>query len=230
MTNNDKHQNIPQKKRNAANNLAHLSTTLIALFILLNVFILDYQYINYVYALIIIAIVAHWLLEIILGRLHWETLADQIGMDIYPRDRTYFAKPLIRGNLNGDEVVFDNVRRSKGDYTQITMGVPNPRSDTFSIKKTGLPEGNEIFTKNAEIDKTFAIHGSNPDMILTLLQSTRIRQGLIELVSQSKSMNISLKESQLTYYEIGRTLDVDYLAVLYNFLTEISEFIRNQDS
>lgn len=230
MTNNANHQNIPQKKRNTAFKVARYATIFIAIFVILNIFILDYTYINYVYFLIIIAIAAHWLLETILGRLHWETLADQIGMDIYPRDRTYFTKPLIRGNLNGDEVVFDNVRRSKGDYTQITMGVPNPRSDIFSIKKTGLPEGNEIFTKNAEIDKIFAIHGSNPDMILTLLQSTRIRQGLIELVSQSKSMNISLKESQLTYYEIGRTLDVDYLVALYNFLTEISEFIRNQDS
>lgn len=231
MLDSGEYQVIPKKRPN----FVKMFSTFLAVLMLLDIFLglyTGYQYTNLLFIVVFVILMLAGGVETYLWRVRWDMLADRIGLDINPQNRSIFRKPYLTGNRHGYETTIDSFtrgnRRNRRHYTRITILLPFATANPFSFKKRGLLNLNDTQIDIEEVDKTFTIRTSAPHMVHSIFQTTRLRQGLFDLVKQSKTMNLSVEGNRLTYHEKGRIVDVEYLAALYNFLHKISESVRHQ--
>ena len=171
------------------------------------------------------------MLEGYIFRQRWQALANRTGLDYYPKSRSLFTQPTLLGNRHGYATKLATFSSGLGkfrrQYTRFTILFPFENAESLTIKKRRLFDGQDVKVDMEDVDKTFTIRTSAPHMAQRIFQSDRLRQGLFDLVGQTKSMSLVVEEDQLVYTERDRILDLEYLSALSDFLHKISEYVHH---
>jgi hypothetical protein len=158
----------------------------------------------------------------------WNQLAEEMGLKIEQKSR--FAFPTITGTHRGHRVSISQITQRRGRnrayFTSFTIElIVSPRVN-FAIQKRSLTHINRELTSDEEIDKRLTIKISSKRLLQQILQSSRIRQGLLELGERARTKNLVLQDKTLVYLENGQIRDTEYLRSVLVYLVELATLVE----
>ena len=127
--------------------------------------------------------------------------------------------------------LFVVTRRYTPQYTHCVVAVHNPRDFTFLLlEKTVLIKIDSLFSSEAsvrmksmpELEKRFLLRTSSETELVTLLHSTQLQQGLLQI----DPLNIKLDGARLIYERKGMERDPERIQAIFNVLIDLAEAVE----
>jgi len=147
----------------------------------------------------------------------------------------------VKGTYRGYPFVVEKFIRGSGKYkkayTSIKIGLREKPTGALEIFARSVSSGlaKAFYSKNKELqyielgdvdlDGKLVIKSTSEQFARNALSSMGLRQGLLEIRSQTSSMQLKLDGGQVYYHELNVIMDGEYLMALINLMVELAESV-----
>lgn len=240
MFSTDNERVIPRKPINIPNLLIQGS---MLLFILLffGQMVLGQQFFDFGFDsdfLLVIIFLVFFVLSALVGiiqrwyqRRMWNTFAEQIGFQMEQRNR--FGFPEMRGTYRGHRILIkdttENQGRNRVHFTNFILDLNTPTSSSFTILKRSLTHLNRERTQDSQVDKKLTVKISSQKLLSQILNTRRLRQGLLELGERARTRTLFLNGKTLHYKESSQISSHEYLQAVLDYMIELTNLTERID-
>ncbi|MCP4142299.1 MAG: hypothetical protein GY755_18845 [Chloroflexi bacterium] len=202
----------------------------------------DDDYIFIGFALIIIPLsIGMGVLEGKIWRDRWREFAERSGFT-YEEYKQFMSKwARVKGTSRGYSFVIEKFVRGSGkykkSYTSIKVALRANNEEDLEISARNIFSGlgkafqgqkklQYVELSDVELDGKLLVKSTSEQFARRTISSMSIRQGLLDIRSQTSSMNLKLENGEVYYHELNVIADGEYLLAVINLLVELAENVE----
>ena len=171
----------------------------------------------------------------------WRTFAERSSFTYEEYLQTFSKLARVKGTYRGYPFNIEKFVRGSGkykkSYTSIRLGMREKSDGALEISARSLFSGlGKIFNSgdkqlqfvdlgDVELDRKLVVKSTSDQFVRTALSSMGVRQGLLEVRSQTPSMQLRLGGNEVYYQELNVIVDGEYLMAMINLLVELAESV-----
>ncbi len=170
----------------------------------------------------------------------WRTFAERSGFTYEEYSQALSKWARVKGSYRGYPFVVEKFVRGSGkykkSYTSIKVALRENPSGALEISARSFLSGfGKVFQGNkklqyvelgdVELDGKLVIKSTSEQFSRNALSSMGIRQGLMDIRSQTPSMQVKLGDGELYYHELNVIMDDAYLMAVITLLVELAESV-----
>lgn len=157
----------------------------------------------------------------------WTVFAEERGLPV--KKKNWFSSPVILGTYRGHKITITNTRGNRdpnGNFTDFMIVLNNPTRHTFTIQKRSFTHVNRELTNDEVIDRKLTIKVNSKTLLLQILKTRKLRQGLLELGERARTRDLYLNGKVLHYKESGQVSDQEYLEAVLNYMIDMIKLVE----
>ena len=160
----------------------------------------------------------------------WGDVGTRNGLTLKPAG--IFAQPELNGEFRRRPMrLYTENSGNQGNrttWTVLGLTVNNPGNSTLEITPSGtvgnflgkMIKAQDVVIGNPEFDKRFVVKSSPADFAIRLLADSPVQTGIMEIPG---TFRIHLEGSSLKYSKTNLEEDADFLAKLFNTLSDLAD-------
>lgn len=164
-------------------------------------------------------------------RENWQQLGMRTGLS-FTRGGLLTA-PSLGGEYRRRSLTLTTFSRSSGrsstTYTRITLALKSPAAGTLGLSPEGFLSGlgralgmQDVQVGNERFDKSFIVKSSPPEFAPAMLGDPMLQDALLRL-REGHSFYLELNAQGITYTEVGRLSNTDFLESAFNVLSDLAD-------
>lgn len=172
-------------------------------------------------------------------RKKWREFAERSGFTYEEYQQSFSKWARVKGSYRGYPFKVEKFVRGSGRYkkayTSIKIALREKPGGVLEISARSVFSGlgkafysskkilQYVELGDVELDGELVIKSTSEQFTRNALSSMGVRQGLMDIRSQTPSMQLKLGDGELYYHELSVITDGEYLSAVINLLVELAE-------
>ena len=172
----------------------------------------------------------------------WREFADGSGFTYEEYKQSFSKWARVKGVYRGYSFIVEKFVRGSGkyqkSYTSLKVVLSDKPEGALEISARSFFSGlKKVFNGSrkklqyielgdVELDGKLLVKSTSEQFARRKLSSQGIRQGILDIRSQTSSMNLKIMDGEVYYHELSVIVDNEYLLAVLNVLVELAESMK----